>query len=194
MATTHIERLTPLDHLMPRAYDGLVSLSKQLLWLPGRIFLTTRAREDGPVLRYDDDAVPTLQDKGVINTSYASAVEGVMPPSAVPADVMPVPVMVGEATFNSGVPIFGASVFQFADKQHMRLFVSIHQNVVDATGFAQVVNLWVQNLSGAEPSGEKLGLDRFTRLSKVLSEDMSAVSTQSTAEIFAGHPGHSSAP
>ncbi|RSL95590.1 hypothetical protein CEP52_011966 [Fusarium oligoseptatum] len=220
MASTHIERLTPLDHLMPRTYvgvvfsfrttesttkisarlqDGLVSLSKQLPWLSGRVFPTTRAREGGEVpgleIRWgDDDAIPTIQDKGVIDASYASAAESVMPPSAVPADVMPVPVMVDEATFSSGVLIFGASIFQFADKQGVGLFVSIHHNVVDADGFAQVMKLWAQNLSGAEPSGEKLGLDRFTRLSEALSEDLSAVSNQPTAEIFAAHPEHSSAP
>ncbi|RSM17906.1 hypothetical protein CDV31_003332 [Fusarium ambrosium] len=220
MASTHIERLTPLDHLMPRTYvgvvfsfrttesttkisarlqDGLVSLSKQLPWLSGRVFPTTRAREGGEVpgleIRWtDDDAIPAIQDKGVINSSYANAAESVMPPSAVPADVMPVPAMVDEATFSSGVPIFGASIFQFADKQGVGLFVSTHHNVVDADGFAQVMKLWAQNLSGAEPSGEMLGLDRFTRLSEALSEDLSAVSSQSTAEIFAAHPGHSSAP
>ncbi|RTE74838.1 hypothetical protein BHE90_010692 [Fusarium euwallaceae] len=220
MAPTHVERLTPLDHLMPRTYvgvvfsfrttesttkifarlqDGLVNLSKQLPWLSGRVFPTTRAREGGEVpgleIRWsDDDAIPAIQDKGVIDTSYASAAESVMPPSTVPAGVMPVPAMVDEATFSSGVPIFGASVFQFADKQGVGLFVSIHHNVVDADGFAQVMKLWAQNLSGAEPSGEKLGLDRFTRLSEALSEDLSAVSNQPTAEIFAAHPEHSSAP
>ncbi|RSL58556.1 hypothetical protein CEP53_006098 [Fusarium sp. AF-6] len=220
MASTHVERLTPLDHLMPRTYvgvvfsfrttesttkisarlqDGLVNLSKQLPWLSGRVFPTTRAREGGEVpgleIRWsDDDAIPTIQDKGVIDTSYTSAAESVMPPSTVPADVMPVPAMVDEATFSSGVPIFGASVFQFADMQGVGLFVSIHHNVVDADGFAQVMKLWAQNLSGAEPSGEMLGLDRFTRLSEALSEDLSAVSNQSTAEIFAAHPEHSSAP
>ncbi|WAO92623.1 Hypothetical protein NCS54_01013800 [Fusarium falciforme] len=220
MASTHIERLTPLDHLMPRTYvgvvfsfrttestttisarlqDGLASLLKQLPWLSGRVFPTTRAREGGEVpsleIRWsDDDAVPTIQDKGVIDASYDSAAESAMPPSAVPADMMPVPAMVDEATFSSGIPIFGASVFQFADKQGVGLFVSIHHNVVDAAGFAQVVKLWVQNLSGTEPNGEKLGLDRFTRLSEALSEDLPAVSSQSTAEIFAAHPEHSSAP
>lgn len=220
MASTHIEPLAPLDHLMPRTYvgvvfsfrttesttatssrlqRGLVSLSKQLPWLTGRVFPTTRAREGGEVpsleIRWsDDDAVPTIQDKGIIDVSYTSAAESAMHPSAVPADMMPVPAMVDEATFSSGVPIFGASVFQFADKQGVGLFVSIHHNVVDAAGFAQVMKLWVQKLSGAEPSGEKLGLDRFTRLSEALSEDLSAVSAKSTAEIFEAHPEHSSAP
>ncbi|RSL71465.1 hypothetical protein CEP54_001351 [Fusarium duplospermum] len=220
MASTHVERLTPLDHLMPRTYVGvvfsfrtteststisarlqdcLVSLSKQLPWLSGRVFPTTRAREGGEVpgleIRWtDDDAIPAIQDKGVIDASYASAAESVMSPSTVPADMMPVPAMVDEATFSSGVPIFGASIFQFSDKQGVGLFVSIHHNVADAAGFAQVVKLWAQHLSGAEPSGEKLGLDRFTRLSEALSEDLSAVSNQSTDEIFAAHPEHSSAP
>ncbi|KAJ4162873.1 hypothetical protein NW754_014291 [Fusarium falciforme] len=220
MASTHIERLTPLDHLMPRTYvgvvfsfrttestttisarlqDGLARLLKQLPWLSGRVFPTTRAREGGEVpsleIRWsDDDAVPTIQDKGVIDASYDSAAESAMPPSAVPADMMPVPAMVDEATFSSGIPIFGASVFQFADKQGVGLLVSIHHNVVDAAGFAQVVKLWVQNLSGTKPNGEKLGLHRFTRLSEALSEDLPAVSSQSTAEIFAAHPEHSSAP
>ncbi|KAI8715223.1 hypothetical protein NCS52_01029600 [Fusarium sp. LHS14.1] len=220
MVSTHIERLTPLDHLMPRTYvgvvfsfrttesttkfsarlqGGLVSLSKQLPWLSGRVFPTTREREGGEVpsleIRWsDDDVVPTIQDKGIIDASYASAAENFMPPSSVSADAMPVPAMVDEATFSSGVPIFGASIFQFADKQGVGLFVSIHHNVVDAAGFAQVVKLWVENLSGAKQSGEQLGLDRFTCLSEALSEDLSAVSSQSIAGIFAAHPEHSGSP
>ncbi|KAM0435837.1 hypothetical protein ACHAPT_002728 [Fusarium lateritium] len=219
-STQNIERLTPLDYIMPRTYvgavlsfrttestatisarlqDGISNLSKQLPWLSGRVFPTTRAREGGEVpgleIRWrEDDAVPTIQDKGVINASYADAAENVMPPSTVSADVMPVPAMIDEDLFNSGAPIFGASVFQFADKQGVGLCISIHHHVVDAAGFAQVVKLWVQNLSGAEPTGKILGLDRLTHLSEALSDDLPAVLTLSTAEIFAAHPEHSSTP
>ncbi|KAH8672395.1 hypothetical protein BGZ61DRAFT_428239 [Ilyonectria robusta] len=210
--TMNVERLTPLDMIMPRTYigalltfsttepissispnfqRGLDGLLKQLPWLSGQVFPTTPAAGEAPGLeiRWDVNApAPTIVDKGSIKEAFETLSAQGMPPSAIPADVWPVPAMIDEDLFAKGAPVFGASLFRFADNRGVGLCISIHHNTVDAAGFTEIVRLWAQSIAGSVSSSSILGLGRISQLSGALSSDLSAVSSQSIDSLFASHP------
>lgn len=216
--TMNVERLTPLDMIMPRTYigalltfsttepissispnlqRGLDYLLKQLPWLSGQVFPTTPAPGEAPGLeiRWDVNApAPTIVDKGSIKEAFETLSAQGMPPSAIPGDVWPVPPMIDEDLFAKGAPIFGASLFRFADNRGIGLCISIHHNTVDAAGFTEIVRLWVRSIAGSASSSSILGLGRISQLSGALSSDLSAVSSQSIDSLFASHPEYSKAP
>ncbi|KAM5345164.1 hypothetical protein ACJ41O_011026 [Fusarium nematophilum] len=221
-STARVERLTPLDLLMPGTYvgavftfrttestpsisarlqSGLDSLSNQLPWLSGRVFRTSIPRDadwtPGLEMRWDGKkgGAPTVLDKGLlIEASYTNLAAKRMPPSAIPAEAWPVPAVLDDATFASGAPVFGSSIFQFGDRQGVGLCISVHHNVVDATGFTEVIRLWVRNIGGHRLPGGSLGLDRLGRLSGALSADVDAITDQSPERLLALHPEHSVTP
>ncbi|KAH7120554.1 transferase family-domain-containing protein [Dactylonectria macrodidyma] len=217
--TLNIERLTPLDLIMPRTYvsahlafrttepipsilpriqHGLEGLSKQLPWLSGKVHPTTVADGEAPglELRWDaDQPVLAVVDKGTIEESFETLSAEGMPPSALPTGVWPVPSMIDEALYARGATIFGASLFRFGDGRGVGLCISIHHNAVDATGFAEIVKLLVQNIAASEHSSlVSFGTGRLNQLSQALSSDLSTVSSESTDNLFASHPEYSKAP
>jgi hypothetical protein len=117
-----------------------------------------------------------------------------MPPSAIPADKWPVPNMIDDTLFKSGAPVFGASLMQFSDKQGLALCISVHHNVVDVTGFAEVVKAWTEGMEGRKSQDTVLGLNRLSQLSETLATELKVVEGKSTAELFALHPEYSSTP
>ncbi|KAF4944250.1 hypothetical protein FSARC_14721 [Fusarium sarcochroum] len=221
--TTQVEQLTPLDLLMPRTYvgafftfktttsvesaqpklqHGLDNLFRRLPWLTGRVFPTSQARgklgaDEVPRLEVrwsKTDAAPVLVNKGILDAQYTTLAGERMPPSAILADKWPVPSMIDDTLFKAGAPVFGASLMQFSDKQGLALCISVHHNVVDATGFAEVVKAWTESIEGKQSQDTVLGLNRLSQLSEALSTELKVAEGHSTTEIFALHPEYSSAP
>ncbi|KAF2966603.1 hypothetical protein GQX73_g6991 [Xylaria multiplex] len=215
-ASSNSERLTPLDLLMPRTYitalftfqttktnilvikslqNGLDSLANTIPWLSGRVCPTAATKEHGRSLeiRYgSDDPSLALMDKGTIDASYeALSAEGI-PPDAIPADVWPLPMMIDEDLFEKGAPVFGASLFRFADGQGAGLCISIHHNAVDATGFADIVRLWAQYTAGLVPVYQHG--NRLDRLAGILKSDLQVISLKTTDDLFELHPEYSRMP
>ncbi|KAF2019490.1 hypothetical protein BU24DRAFT_365004 [Aaosphaeria arxii CBS 175.79] len=218
--TETIERLSPFDLLMPRTYvsavfafqtiepmmsiskrlqHGLDSLSQQLPWLCGLVLPTTATRESrakittaGLEIRWNANvSIPTIIEKGTIEASYHKLAADGMPPSAIPADVWPMPSIIDDTLFESGAPVFGASLFQFADSQGVGLCVSLHHNVVDATGFAEVIRLWARHIAGFTMHQSDPALSRVDRLSQALSFYSTRTSVELTDDLIASHPEHS---
>ncbi|CAI7573230.1 unnamed protein product [Penicillium bialowiezense] len=188
------EELTPLDLLMPKVYitalltfptneptstlreviqNGLEKLSSQIPWISGH-------------------TVPDLIDRGSIEQSYAELAASNMPPEAFPPRLQPISVMTEHNPVEKGAPVFAASFFRFGDAKGLGLYISMHHNVVDATGFTQVVELFAGNIAGTEPMSLNMS-DRVSRLSRALSPDMDSMSESSDA-LFTSHPEYSPAP
>ncbi|KAI0424529.1 transferase family-domain-containing protein [Xylaria sp. FL1042] len=212
------EWLSPLDLLMPRTYitvmftfrtkdstvsirqslqRGLDGLSKDIPWLTGRIFPTTPTDEHAPGLKIQygsENTTFTLLDKGTIDVPYATLSAEGLPPDAIPSDVWPLPSMIDEHLFTSGAPIFGASMFRFADDQAVGVCVSVHHNAVDATGLAHIVKIWVEHIAGSAPSCIIQNGDRHTCLSNMLRAHLPTISSQSAETLFELHPEYSKMP
>ncbi|KAI1742081.1 transferase family-domain-containing protein [Xylaria scruposa] len=209
-------QLSPLDLLMPRTHiaalltfrtakpsnsiieclqAGLDSISKTIPWLSGQVFPTVATKTRGLEIRYQPAGpAPQLVNKGTVNASYdALSAEG-LPPNAIPADVWPVPRMIDEELFAAGTPVFGASLFRFADGQGVGLCVCVHHNVVDATGFAEIVRLWAQHIAQSAPSSAVQDGDRSSRLSDILRSDLQVVSSLTAETLFELHPEYSKTP
>lgn len=212
-----IERLTPLDLLMPRVYirallvfetadptstvaqtlqQGLNRLSKQIPQLSGHVFPTVSAEGKVPtlVVRWDSSTRPTLIDKGLIASSYETLSAEGMSPAAIPEDVWPVPSAIDDTLFATGAPVFAASHFRFADGRGVGLCVCLHHNVVDATGFSDIVRLWAHNMEDEGLGGPEISQQRRNWLTEGLSSDLSVISSYSLASLFASHPEYSRTP
>jgi hypothetical protein len=215
-ATTSVKQLTPLDQSMPRTYisavfvfketsptphitqrlqHGLKRLSKQIPWLAGKVFQGPSTKHS-PLLeiRWNSEAeLPNLIGKGAISTSIEDASSRGMPAEAIPADVWPVPSMLDDTSFKTGIPVFAANTFRFADGG-MGLCISISHNVVDATELAQIVRLWARNANDPESSFSPSSQTRSERLSEALSHEFQETFSLSTNELFKRHPEYSSSP
>jgi hypothetical protein len=213
----HIERLSPLDMLMPSIYiravlvfqpatptpaggiqqplqQGLDRISRQVPWLSGQIYSTasdqnTRSLE----IRSSKDDVPTLVDRGAVSVSYKDLAARGMPPDEFPDDIWPVPSMTDDAALVTGAPVFAASLFRFAD-QGVGLCVCIHHAAVDATGFSEVVRLWARNMTDLTLTLSRSLECRNERLASALSEDLATVSAVSPDTLLARHPEYSKTP
>ncbi|CAM1510924.1 Fc.00g084370.m01.CDS01 [Cosmosporella sp. VM-42] len=214
-----MERLTPLDLLMPRIFvlvtltfrttksttsiaehlqPSLDALAKQLPWLAGRVFLTpsVQGKPPTPEIRWHSgDAAPKLVDKGSIEASYQTAFAKGMPLSALPTDTWPVPSMLDDSDEATGAPVFAASLFRFADNQGVGLCVAIHHHAIDATAMGEIIRLWARNAAeSASTCFISPGADRSHQLREALSAALPVASSQSIDEIYASHPEYSRVP
>lgn len=212
--TSSPEKLTPLDQFMPRTYissvfvfkasltpkiterlqDALEKLLKQVPWLAGEICQSNSA-PDSPLLgiRWNAAGSPTLVDKGTISASFDDASSRGMPGDIFPADFWNTPGVLDDTSLKSGVPVFAASIFGFAD-QGMGLCVSISHNVVDAFGFGQIMKMWAQNISDDQFDFSVSSQTRLECLSNALSHESQQASTLSTDELLTRHPEYSLSP
>lgn len=211
-----VEPLSPLDLLMPNVYirvllgfkahaptseiidslqHGLEKLSKSVPWLPGSIHpvANSDSKPPGLEIQWTKGAVAMLVNKGSIAASYEALIAQHMPLDLVPEDIWPVSSTVDIA---SAPPVFAASVFRSSDEQGVGLCVCMHHNVVDATGFYEVLRLWTEHMSAnAAP-----GLDmhplahysgRLRRLEDTLHQDLVSVETGPIDNLFNLHPEYS---
>jgi len=221
MATdSGVERLTPLDMLMPKTYigalltfkatqgistvtqslqRGLDRLCQQMPWLSGHVLSTTTASSQklGLELRWQANGKTSLLvDKGTVSAAYDSLSAAGMSPSSVPEDVWPVPSMIDDALFPDGAPVLAASVFQFCDGHgEVGLCVCMHHNAVDATGFAEVLRLWAQNMQGAPTRPFPTMVEgRASRLSRALATDLDVAFAVPLDALLMSHPEFSTTP
>ncbi|KAI2472280.1 transferase family-domain-containing protein [Annulohypoxylon bovei var. microspora] len=183
-----VERLTPLDLLIPRTYINAVP------WLSGFVFPTAATLEESPSLEirwHPDSPTVTLFDKGTIGVSYETLSAKRMPPEDTPSEVWPVPRFIDDELFAAGAPVFGASYFRFADEQAIGVCVCAHHSAVDATGLADIVRLWSQQVAETTRLCASQGVGRFDRLLDALSPDLEAVSSQSFETTLKSHPEYS---
>ncbi|KAI0447308.1 transferase family-domain-containing protein [Xylaria telfairii] len=205
--------LGSLDLLMPRTYirvlftfrttessfslmtslqRGLDSLSETIPWLSGRVHPTATTTQHGLEIQYGVDGPGlTLVHKGTIDASYEALSAGGLPPNSIPENIWPVPPMIDEDLFTKGAPVFGASLFSFADGRAVGLCVCMHHNAVDGTAFADIVKLWAQHVAGSPPSyadGER------ARLIDILRSELEVVSSKKVEALLESHPEYSKTP
>ena len=212
----NFEQLTPLDIVMPRTYvqalltfrttdqaafaqaqRGLSDLSMQLPWLSGRVFPSTMPDGERPSLQLrwtENETPPKLIDYGTIPASYEALSAKGMSPADIPPDVWPTPNLTEDIYTTHGAPAFAASLFRFSDDKGVGLCVSIHHNIVDATGFAEILRCWAGSVTqpGSNCPGSSQG--RLARLSDALATELQAVSASSLDDLFASHPAYSRTP
>lgn len=189
----NIEQMTPLDLLMPKVYitalltfptqestpaltqplqNGLQKLAAQLPWVSGRVFSTTTdANRPGLKMCWNADAKPDLIDRGSIEQPYTELAASNMQPEVFSPKLLPISVMTEHNLAEKGALVFAASFFRFGDSKGLGLYISMHHNVVDATGFSKVVELFAQNVAGVEPVSLNKS-DRIHRLSNALSSEL----------------------
>jgi hypothetical protein len=213
----HIERLSPLDLLMPSIYiravlvfqpatptpateiqealqRGLNRVSKQVPWLLGQIYSAVSDENARSLeIRSNKNDTPALVDRGTISASYKDLAARGMPPEDIPDNVWPVPSMTDDAALATGAPVFAASLFRFAD-EGIGLCVCIHHAAVDATGFTEVVRLWARNVTDPTLTLSSSHECRNERLFSALSEDLARISADSPDTILARHPEYSKTP
>ncbi|OKL59650.1 hypothetical protein UA08_05132 [Talaromyces atroroseus] len=209
---TYIERLTPLDLLMPKTYirvlfvfeqagsilqiiqnlgSGLDRLLKQVPWLSGRVFSTksVQDRDASLEIRRNANHAPTIVDKGTVAASYKCAASDGVFTKAIPSSVWPGP-SIDDVL---GVPVFAASIFRFAD-QGAGLCVCLHHNAVDGIGFSEIMRLWAQNVVDNSFTFSDSSQTRSERLSEALSYDLTRVSSIASEDLLALHPEYSKMP
>lgn len=216
-----IERLSPLDLIMPGGYIGAVLvfptthpptalLSKlqsslnlvctHVPWLAGRVFPTdaTEGEVSGMEIRRSaTDTTLQIIDKGSISRTYEELSKAKMPLDSVPADAWPMASIVQAGPGAAAAPVFAASLFRFADGNAVGLCVQAHHNVMDGFGFAELINLWSRctNGSSSQISSFRSSSDRNNRLANALRKTSNdAGTTQSVDEIFEKHPEYSKVP
>lgn len=213
-----IERLTPLDLLMPSTYiqavltfetseptsvilpllqQGLASVTARLPWISSHLLPVATTPGQPPSLEVRWDAshpTPVLVDKGSISVGYEDLSAQGMPPKSIPQHVSPVIPQTAEEAATIGAPIFAASVFGFSDGKALGLCVCVHHNAVDATGFTELLRLWARAMHRLAPASGPVHRARHVRLTGALLPDLEAVSAQPVDEVWASHPAYSKVP
>ncbi|KAJ5481292.1 hypothetical protein N7475_000104 [Penicillium sp. IBT 31633x] len=131
--------------------------------------------------------------KGAIAASYTSASSHGIPTEAIPSDVWPVPSMIDDVLLATGVPVFAASIFRFAD-QGVGLCVCLNHNAVDGTGFSEIMRLWARNVVDPGFTFSSSSQSRSDWLSESLSFDLQHTSSVSSEDLFILHPEYSTTP
>ena len=116
-----------------------------------------------------------------------------MPAEAIPSDVWPAPSMIDDALFEIGAPVFAASIFRFAD-EGVGLCVCFHHNVVDGTGFSEIMRLWARNIAEHTFTFSGSSQSRSERLAEALLFDLNETSFISSENLLTLHPEYSKIP
>jgi hypothetical protein len=156
------EKLTTFDLLMPQLHTSLLltfrtsapteqiiqdlqqalhSAENQIPWISGRVFATE-------IRLTANDAVPNVIDAGFVDVSYAEAAATALNPKAIPLAKWPLIGTIDDAIAAAGAPVFGAGVFRFADGEGVGICISIHHHVADASGTAEALRIWSENVTG----------------------------------------------
>jgi hypothetical protein len=217
--TPFVERLTPLDLLMPGGYVGavlvfpttqpspilLITLQtsldlvcKRVPWLMGRLFPISAAEGQKPTLEIRwtaRDTAPRILDKGSLPVAYEGLSRIQIPLASIPADVWPARRGV-QPKPGSEPPVFAASLFHFADGKAVGLCIQGHHNTMDGFGFAEIVNMWARymNESESQISSFNSPLERNTRLSNALDVSSKFITRPSLDVLFERHPEYSRLP
>ncbi|KAL1845880.1 hypothetical protein Plec18170_009480 [Paecilomyces lecythidis] len=192
-----VERLTPLDILMPRTYIAtlLTFRTTQSVATLSRGLELPEGGKHGLEIRWDatEGNPAALIDKGSVPIEYDTSAGGLLPED-IPSNVWSVPSFIDDDLFSKGAPVFAASIFRFSDNKGVGLCICMHHNAVDATGFAEVLRLWTKGLTALESHSLSPLSDRVSRLSNALSAELKTVSSMNPDELFHLHPEYSPTP
>jgi hypothetical protein len=218
--TRFVERLTPLDLIMPGGYVGallvfpttqpfptlltklqnsLDLVCERVPWLMGRVFSTCAAEGQPSTLEIrwtTTDTSPRIADKGSLQHTYEELVRAQIPLESIPADMWTNRGAI-QIESGSGAPVFAASLFRFADGKAVGLCIQTHHNAVDGFGFAEILGFWARRMNeSSESTIPSFGpsLDRNSRLAKALLDQSSVKRRPSLDELFGRHPEYSRRP
>lgn len=180
-------RPAPTASLSKSLQKSLNALAEKFPFLSGRVVLNSPCLE----ITYSGSEV-LLLDKGYIGTSYDSLARRNMPPSDIPVGVWPFAQAIDEDSCEAGAPVFGASMFRFADDSGIGICVSMHHNVVDGNGFAEVIKLWTKSINSDLVEEAKIE-DRHLRLGRALEAHRCDLKLDPDA-LFAKHQEYSKQP
>lgn len=216
-----VERLSPLDLLMPGGYVGAVlvfhttqqsstillklqseldSVCLRTPWLKGQVFPTSTKEGQAPGLEIRwtaKDTSPQIIDKGILKETYQELYKTQMPLGSIPSDLWPMPgVVQAEAEAGSGVPVLAASLFRFADGKTVGLCIQGHHNTMDGFGFNEIINLWARCMSdsGTLIPGPINSTERTSRLMKGLGKSYDTSGSSPLNVLLEKHPEYSRTP
>lgn len=217
--TQFVERLTPLDLIMPGGYVGallvfpttqqfptiltrlqksLDNVCKRIPWLMGRVFSRSTAEGHPSTLEIRwtaEDTAPRIADKGSLLRAYEELSRDQIPLESIPADMWIRPGAF-QIEAGSGPPVFVASLFRFVDGKAVGLCIQIHHNAVDGFGFSEILSFWARCMNESSkssiPASFGISLDRNARLVKALGQ--SSATHPSLDELFKRHPEYSRSP
>lgn len=101
---------------------------------------------------------------------------------------------IGQEKYETGLPVFAASFFRFAKGSGVGLCICVHHNVVDATGFAEVVRAYARCIQGGPSPCKILGQGREGRLADALSPALAMAVAEFAETLRAKHPEYSLTP
>ncbi|KAL4985078.1 transferase family-domain-containing protein [Aspergillus falconensis] len=220
MATEKIiEQLTPLDLTSGGGYipviytfktvepaptvlqtlqHGLNKLVTQLPWLSGHVVPTTSDGKRRLQIEFDLNApAPAIIDKGTIEASYAALAAQGMPADAIPTSVCPLPfpfIPDFMVLSDRAETVMAASIFRFADGEGAGLCVFLHHRTVDARGVCEVMRLWAEHTTSAEPAFTAQSRPRQIQLAKALAVDLATLESIPLDGLFALRPEFSRVP
>ncbi|KAI1462578.1 transferase family-domain-containing protein [Annulohypoxylon moriforme] len=216
-ANSHVEKLSPLDLVMPATYirtlltfkttssvddicdvlnRGLAITATQVPWIAGRVFpASSTTKPHALEVRSNTDAgPPKVVRKGSIAATYKSLSAGGMDPGAIPSELWPVSAMINEKDYETGVSAFSASLFRFSDGEGVGLCVGAHHNATDISGLAELMKLWTENIRSPEAKNQPLTADRCSQLTGALSDELTAAASKPLDDLFSLHPEYSKVP
>lgn len=206
-----IEKLTPLDLIMPGTYvqaffafpclspdlsipnlqQGLSRLCEKYPWLRGRVLQGSRANLH--MQWKSSDLPPILTDNGIIESSYDHLAAQGMPPASIPPEKWP-QISVSGTSSTACAPIFAASFSRFAGNSGLALCICVHHNVVDAAGLSHLLHDWASYCNDPLLFTTAFDEDRLVRFSGALGHELDAASQQSLKELFSSHSEYSQTP
>jgi trichothecene 3-O-acetyltransferase len=143
----------------------------QLSHLKGYVYQVENQRGHLAIAWSDDLPVPVISDKGRLNLSYESMLLHGTSLSAFKDDLCPVRAVIDHSTSDRKAPVLAASVGEL--EGGIIICVAVHHNVMDGTGFGDLMNLIARNTHGNLAASATLPhpdepLYRTARLGQVL--------------------------
>ncbi|KAK5723849.1 hypothetical protein LTR17_013863 [Elasticomyces elasticus] len=185
----------PAERLLPRLQAALNKTCRSIPWLAGRVVATNGEAERHPGLQvcWDEGDVPILRDLGTLPGSFEQAESVGMPARTIPEERWAMPGRIDERLASEGPPVFAAGLLSFAKDDGVILCVCLHHSVVDGGGYAEILRIWTNILSGL-PALEPLESDRNSRLCASLRPHMGKTWSSSRKALLASNPGYAVKP
>lgn len=178
-----IERMSPLDLLMPECYvaavltfptthpqssllprfqSALDKVCECIPWLKGRVVATDTEAGQSPGREVRWAATgepPRILDKGILtDVSYAKLAAQNMPLDGIPNEAWPPSSeeQAENASKEDGTPVFSASFFGFAEGDAVGLCVHGHHCTMDGFGFASITRLWSEIMCNSDSASSPI--------------------------------------
>ncbi|KAK0343830.1 hypothetical protein LTR94_016865 [Friedmanniomyces endolithicus] len=185
----------PAGRLLPRLQAALNQTCRSIPWLAGRVLATSDEgdRHPGLQVRWKDGESPILRDLGTLSGSFVEAEASGMPARTIPEEQWAMPGRIDERLAAEGPPVFAAGLLSFEKDDGVVLCVCIHHSVVDGGGYAEILRIWSNILSGISASSE-FQPERNSRLCASLRPHMGKTWASSHKTLLASNPGYVTKP